>query len=137
MQEPALRPLQDPDHLVELQVELCLLLGGDRSVVERRAPVGTALVHRHRRDLAGDGGDDLHTARSGTDDGDALAGEVDRRLRPQTGVVRLTAEGLPAGHVGEERHREPASGGDQEPGLDLGTVARPHGPRAGLLVVHG
>ena len=37
--------------LLEVGPELRLLLGGDRAVVERRAPVGGALVHGERRDL--------------------------------------------------------------------------------------
>ena len=56
-----------------------LLLGGDRPVVERRAPVGGALVHGDRLDVVEDGRDDLHAARRRADDRDALAGEVDRR----------------------------------------------------------
>ena len=44
-----------------------LLLGVIGAVVERRAPVGGALVHGERRDLVGDGRDHLHAARAGAD----------------------------------------------------------------------
>ena len=52
---------------LEVGAELRLLVGGDRRVVERRAPVGGALVHGQRRDLVGDGRDQLHAARPGAD----------------------------------------------------------------------
>ena len=48
--------------------------------------------------------------------------------RPQTGVVRLAAEVLAPGHVREERHREHAGRGDEEPRPELGAVVGHHGP---------
>ena len=82
-------------------------------------------------------GIDLHAARPGADDRDALAGEVDRRRRPPPGVVLLAAEVVAAGHVGEVRHRQHAGRGDEEPGPELGAVVERHGPRRRRLVVHG
>ena len=70
-------------------------------------------------------GIDLHAARSGADDGDPLAGEVDRRRRPQARVVRLAPEVLAARHVREVGHRENAGRGDEEPRPELRAVARP------------
>ena len=66
---------------LEVGPQLRLLVGRDRAVVERRAPVGAALVDGQRSDLVRDGGDDLDAARSGADDRHPLAGEVDRCLR--------------------------------------------------------
>ena len=81
----------------ELGAELRLLLGGDRPVVERRAPVGGALVDGQRRGHLRDHRDDLHAAGAGADDRDPLAREVDRRRRPPAGVVLLAAEVVPPG----------------------------------------
>ena len=69
-------------------------------------------------------GDDLHAARSGADDGHALAGEVDRRRRPEARVVRLAPEVLAARDVREVRHREDAGCGDEESCPELRAVAR-------------
>ena len=123
-------------HIVlEVGPELRLLLGRDRCVVQRRAPVGSALVHGQGGDLVGDGGDDLHAARSGADDGNALAGEVDRRRRPQPRVVRLAPEVLAARDVREVGHREDAGRRDEESCPELRAVLGPDGPRPRRLVV--
>ena len=92
VEESAGRRVERVADRFEVGAQLRLFLRRDRPVVERRAPVGRALVHGQRGDLVGDRGDQLHAARSRADHGDALADEVDRRLRPQTGVVRLAAE---------------------------------------------
>ena len=109
---------------LEVGPELRLLLGGDRRVVERRAPVGGALVHGERRDLVGDGRD--RPAR--------------RSIRCRSTATRLPAKSTGVaghrpvwccsprkssrpGHVGEVRHREHAGRGDEEPRPELGAVA--------------
>ena len=79
-------------------------------------------------------GDDLHAARRGADDRDALAGEVDRLGRPPAGVVRLAPEVVTPGHVGEVRNRQHAGGRDEEPGPDRGAVAERDRPGARRLV---
>ena len=137
VEESAGRRVQGLAHRLEVLLQLRLLLGRDRCVVERRAPVGGALVDRQGGDLVRDGGDDLHAARPGADDRDPLAGEVDRRRRPQPGVVRLTPEVLASGHVRVVGHREDAGGGDQEPRPDLGAVAVRDRPARRRLVVDG
>ena len=122
---------------LEIGPQLRLLVGRDRRVVERRAPVGRALEDGQRRDLVGDDRDHLDAARSGADHGDALAREVDGRCRPPARVVRLAAEVLAPGHVWVERHREHAGGGDQESSVVLGAVGGDHGPRRRGVVPGG
>ena len=135
VEEPAHRRVQRLAHRLEVGPELRLLLGRDRRVVERRAPVGGALVHGQRGNLVGDRRDQLDAARSGADDGDALAREVDGRRRPQSRVVLTHRGSRRARHVGEVRHREHAGRGDEEPRAELGAVAERDGPRARRLVV--
>src|SRR5207248_5211040 len=81
--------------------------------------------------------DDLYAARSDTYDPDPLAAEVDRRRRPQSRVVRLAAEFVAPGNVGEERHRQDAGGCDEEPRTEPCAFVRRHRPRSRGLVVHG
>ena len=116
--KPWIEVLSDLAQLLEAGPQLGLLLGGDGPVVQRRAPVGGALVHGERRDLVDDGRHHLHAARRGADDGHPLAGEVDRLGRPPAGVVLHAAEVVAAGDVGEVGHRQHAGGGDEEPGPD-------------------
>ncbi len=112
-------------------------LGRDCCVVEGCTPVGGALEHRERRDVADDGGDDLHAARRGPDDCDSFAGEVDGRRGPQAGVIRLTPEVLSSGDVGRVRHRQDACRGAHVAGADLAPVTRRDGPAARGVVVVG
>ncbi len=137
MEESRCRRVQRFAHGLEVGPELSLLLGGDRGVVEGRAPVGRALVHGQGGHLAGDGRNDLHAARSGADDGHPLAGDVDRRGGPQPGVVGLTSEVTSSRHLGEVGHREDAGGRHEVPRPVLGAVAGHHRPRPRRLVVGG
>ena len=60
--------------------------------------------HRQMLDLARNGLYDLDAGRADPDDADALAGEVDRLLRPAAGVHKLPRECvLPGKHIGEGR----------------------------------
>ena len=124
VEEAARRGVQRFADRLEVGPELRLLGGCDRCVVERRAPVGRALVDRQGGDLGGDGGDDLHAARSGADDGHTLAREVDGRRRPPPRVVRLASEVLASRHLRVVRHREDACRGDEELRPQLGPVAQ-------------
>src|SRR3546814_1177580 len=79
VEEPGHRGVEDVADRLEVVPQLPLLLGGDRRVVEGRAPVRRALVHGEARDLGCDHGDDLHPAGARADHGHPLAGAVDRR----------------------------------------------------------
>ena len=137
VEESARRCVQCGADGLEVLPELHLLVRRDRCVVERRAPIGRALQHRQGGGRLGDDRDDLHPARPGAHDGDALAGEVDGAVRPQTRVVRLALELLPARNVGEVRDGEHTRGGHElvRPGDGAGVVG--HRPQRGLLVVLG
>ena len=65
-------------------------------------------------DLGGDGLDGLDAGGAGTDHGDALAGEIDRLLRPARGVEGLSLEAVAALDAGQGRRRERPDRGDQE-----------------------
>ena len=114
-----------------------LLSGCDRCVVQRRAPVGRALVDGQRGNLRDDGGNDLHAARSRADDGHTLAREVDRRRRPPPGVVRLASEVLASRHLRVVRHGEHARRRHEELRAQLSSVAHNDRPCARRIVVFG
>ena len=63
VQEAGDRRVEDLPHGLEVGPQLGLLLVADRLVVQRRAPVGGALVHGQGGDLVGDGRDHLDAAR--------------------------------------------------------------------------
>jgi hypothetical protein len=134
VQEPGDRGGQLRLDLLEVRLQVCLLLGGDRVVVQRRGPRRRPLVERQGLHLAGDLRRDLDAARAGADDGDPLAREIHRTLGPAARVVRLPREVLAARHVGELRHRQHAGGGDQVPRPDLEPVRRTDRPGRRALV---
>ena len=135
VQEPAHRRVQRLAYRFEVGAQPSLLVGSDRRVVERRAPVGGALVHRQRRDFSGDGRNQLNATRSGPDDGDALAREVDGVRRPQSGVVRLPAKVVAPRYVREVRHRQDAGRGNEESCSELCAVVDDDCPQAFRFVV--
>ena len=132
VEKSARRGIERLPNRFEVGAELRLLLGGDRRIVERGAPVGGPLVHGQRSDFARDARDDLHTTRAGADDRNALAREVDRCRRPARSVVRLAAK-----LVGEERHRKNTGRGDEESRANLGAVTECHRPCSRRVVVDG
>ena len=90
--EPARRARADGEDLVVALLDVGHLLGADRPVVQRRAPVGPALEHRQLADLIGQRADDLHAGGAGADDADAQSGQVAGVVGPVVGVERTAAE---------------------------------------------
>ncbi len=119
---------------LEVNPEPLLLVIGDRTVVERCAPVGGALVHGQRSDLVHDCGDDLHATGRGPDHRYALAREVDRLGGPTTGVMLDTPEIVGARDVGLVGHRQHSGGSNQETRTDRRTFAERHRPCTGSSV---
>src|SRR5208283_87334 len=70
------------EDLVRLGFELLLLLSGNRTVAQWRAPIGSALKNGQLLTIGRDRLDDLDASRAGADDPDALARKIDRLLRP-------------------------------------------------------
>ena len=65
-------------------------------------------------DLGGDGLDGLHAGGAGADHGDALAGEIDRFLRPARGMEGLSLKGVASLDAGQGRCGQRADRRDQE-----------------------
>jgi hypothetical protein len=81
--------------------------------------------------------DQLDPRRTGPDDADALAGEVDVLLRPPGGVVPVAGEVLEAREVRAVDERQAPGGGDQEPGRGRPSVIGGDDPARARLVVAG
>jgi hypothetical protein len=90
------------------------LLGADRRVAERRAPVRRALEHRELADRLRDLGDRLHRGRAGPDHGHALVREAHGLVRPQARVPPLAPEVLDAVDPRHGRRRERAERGHED-----------------------
>jgi hypothetical protein len=75
-------------------LDLAVLLVGDRRIMRGHAEVGRALEHDELARLLGHDRDDLRAGRSGADDADPLAGEVDRLVGPARGHIELALETL-------------------------------------------
>ena len=87
-------------------------------------------------DLERDLGDDLHRARPGADDADALALERDVVV-PAGGVERLALEVGDARDVGDARLVEDAGGADHVAGGDLAAALDSEAPVMRVLVEDG
>jgi hypothetical protein len=61
-------------------------------VVRGHGIVWRALEDEELGGLPGDDRNGLHSRGARADDGDALAGEIDRLVRPSSGVIGLAAE---------------------------------------------
>ena len=103
-------------------LDLLLRLGVDLAVMQRRAPIGRALEHGEMPDVSRDGLDRLHAGGAGADHGDALAGEVDRFMRPSRGVERWPPKLIAAFDTRQGRGRQRADGGDQEAGAEVSSI---------------
>ena len=90
--------------------QLLELLGSDRPVVGGDREARCALEDRQLCGLRGDRGNRLNARRSGTDDPDPLAGEVDGSMGPAAGEVHVARETLHAVDVELLRNREAARG---------------------------
>ena len=111
------------------------LLGRYRAVVQRRAPVRSALEHRQVLRRLGDLLDRLHAGRTGADHRDPFALETDRLLRPQARVIGLAAEAVATLDPREGRCREGADGGDHEPaGVPAAVLQGDRPGPAGLVI---
>ena len=95
-----------------------------------------ALVDAQVRHLRPDRRHELHRARAGADDRDALAGEVDVVV-PQRGVERRPLEALPAGDVRVRRAGELADRGDEHVDDHRVTAVDLDRPRPGGVVEGG
>src|SRR6185436_7571174 len=82
-----------------------------------------------------DSGDDLDDAAAGSDDGNALAGEVDI-VAPLSGMERRTFECRHAPDLWQLRYRQLSAGGDQHVGLMIAS-ARLDQPAATSVVPAG
>ncbi len=122
MQKTGKRLLTPGEHIGIAGLDRLLRLGVDLAVMQRRAPIGRALEHGEMADVSRDGLDGLHAGGAGADHGDALAGEVDRFMRPSRGVERLAAERIAAFDARQGRGRQRADGGDQEAGAEVASV---------------
>ena len=94
--------------------KLLPLLLAERGVAGGNGEIRGALEHRQLARLLGDDRHRLDRRRSGADDADALAGEIDLFMRPVAGVVDLALEAIEALDVGHPRVRQAAGGEHDE-----------------------
>lgn len=116
---------------------LLLLLGGERLLAHPERQVRRALEDGELGRVAGRLLDDLHATGPGADHPDALAGEIDTGLWPQSGVVALTAEGLQPGDRRDVGLGAETGARHQEGGPHRRSVGGPHDPLLALLVELG
>src|SRR5206468_1359071 len=112
-------------NLVEARTDVGHLLVRDRTVVERRAPVRAALEHREFADLVRDLAYDLNGGGAGADDGDSLAGQFDRLVRPMERMERAALEGVHAFQPRQRRRREQPDRENGEPARQFAAIAEP------------
>ena len=105
-------------NLVVARTDVGHLFVRDRAVIERRAPVRTALKHREFADFVRDLADHLDCGRTSADDADPFAGQFDRLMRPIESMERAPLEGLHA-----LQPRQPVRG--EGPRRQLARVIRP------------
>jgi hypothetical protein len=74
------------EHFRIVRLDLFLRLAIDLAVMERRAPVRSALKYREVTDIPGDCLDGLHSGRAGPDYRDPLAGEINGVVGPSRRV---------------------------------------------------
>ena len=114
MQEAGEGFLATLEHLRIAGPDFAHLLGADLAVVQRRAPVGSALEHGEAARGLGNLLDGLHAGGAGADHRHALPFEADRLVRPARSVAGLALEALYARDAGHGRRGKGADGGDQE-----------------------
>src|SRR6266545_2550795 len=107
---------------------------GDRTVVERRAPVRTTLKHGQLTDLVRDLADHLDRGGAGADDADPLAGELDRLVRPIKSMERAPLERLHAFQPRQRWYRQQPDRENDEPAGQLKAVVEPEPPQMAGLV---
>ena len=112
-------------------------LFGDLAVEQGGTPVGGALEDGEGFGGLGDLLDGLHASGAGADDGDTLAFEADRFVRPAGGVAGLAPKGFHAWNGGHGGGGEGADGGDEEARSEGDAVFEGDGPGAGIVVVVG
>jgi hypothetical protein len=96
------------------RLDLRDLRGVQRAVEGRHAEVRRALEDGEVRARLGDFGDDLQPGGARADDADALAGQVDGRVRPAARAVDLALEVLLARELVLLRDGDVAAAGDDE-----------------------
>ena len=105
--------------------------------MQRSAPVRAALEHFELTHICSDGGDELHRRRARTDDGNALAGQIDAVAWPVECVERRPGEGVHP-RVGRSCwYRQQTNGRDEEPAGAHHAIAGRHLPPIRILVVDG
>jgi hypothetical protein len=107
---------------------------GDRAVVERRAPVRTALKHREFADFVRDLSDHLDCGRTSADDADPFAGQFDRLMRPMKRVERAPLERIHALQPRQRRYRQQPDRKNDEPAGQLKAVVEPQPPQMPGLI---
>lgn len=108
-----------------------------RPVTRRHTVIRGALEHVQLRCGLGDDRNRLDARGSRANDGDALAGEVHRFVRPGRGVVDLPGEGIQTGERRSHRRRQRAGGHHAEPGGDALARLGGHRPAQLHFVEHG
>src|SRR4051794_13625558 len=106
----------------------------DRVVTCRDGVLRGSLEDVEVAGLLGDHRDRLHTARSGADHADALAGEVHASVGPGTGVVGVALERIAAWDVRDLPGGQAADRGDEELRRDAVALVGFDFPPAGRLV---
>ena len=89
-------------------------LFGQRGVAGRNREIRGALEYREMARLLGNHRHRLDPRRSRADHADALAGEIDRLVRPMSGVIDLALEAIEALDLGHPRVRQAAGGEHDE-----------------------
>ena len=137
MLESARRARACRKDLVVTRADIGHFLIGDRAVIERRAPVRPALEHGEITDLVGDLTDDLDGGGAGADDGDLLAGQVERLVRPVEGVERASLEDIHPFQPRRRRHRKQTDRQHDEAAGQFAAVGERQTPEASRFVEGG
>jgi hypothetical protein len=85
--------------------------------------------------VARDGLDGLDAGRAGADHGDALAREIDRRMRPSCGMKGSSSKIVAAFDARQGRRRQRADRGDQETCAEAAAVLQCDAPALCGLVI--
>ena len=133
----ARRGAAEREDLFVARLDVAHLCVGNLAIVQRRAPIGSALKHGQVADGLGDFLDGLHGGRAGANDPDALAREVDALLGPGVRVAGLPLEGAEAGDVRHRRRRKDPDSGQQKTRRIAPSILERDVPAPGFFLVVG
>ena len=119
---------------LELRLVGVLILRREFRVLHRNDVLRGADEHRQVTDLVGDCLNHLDSGRTDTDDTDALAGEIDRFIRPARGVEQSPLERLLSGEQRRHRGGQHSAAGDQILRVDYLALVSGDRPTSGRLV---